>query len=103
MITTRTQTYAGIGQEENHGMTLTGRIIRDAWVFGLVPEGHSFAGKTAGDLQNLFEQVHQAWEPYGQLPSRLPPELAARHARIHAEAVASAKAAGWSAELGDDD
>ncbi|MDM7950047.1 hypothetical protein [Hydrogenophaga sp.] len=103
MIQTRTQTYAGVDQEDNHGMTLTGRIIRDAWVFDIVPEGNTFAGKTAGDLQNLFEQVHQAWEPYGQLPSRLPPELAERHARIHAQAVALAKAAGWSAELGDDD
>ena len=103
MIHTRTHRYAGMDQEENHGMTMTGRIIRDAWVFGLLPEGDGFAGKSAGDMQNLFEQVHQAWEPYGQLPSRLPPELAQRHARIHAEALAHAKAAGWSAELGDDD
>ena len=84
-------------------MTMTGRIIRDAWVFGIVPEGEGFAGKGAGDLQNLFEAVHKAWEPYGQLPSHLPPELAERHARIHAEAVTRAKAMGWDAELGDDD
>jgi hypothetical protein len=103
MIQTRTATYAGVDQEDNHGMTLTARIIRDAWVFGILPEGNTFAGKTVGDLQNLFEQVHQAWEPYGQLPSRLPPELAQRHGRIHDEAVQRAKAAGWSAELGDDD
>ncbi|WP_291014260.1 hypothetical protein [Hydrogenophaga sp.] len=103
MIQTRTNTYAGVDNEENHGMTLTGRIIRDAWVFGILPEGNNFAGKTAGDLQQLFEQVHQAWEPHGHLPSRLPAELAERHARIHAQAVDSAKAAGWSAELGDDD
>jgi hypothetical protein len=37
------------------------------------------------------------------LPSRLPSELAERHARIHGEAIQRAKAAGWSAELGDDD
>jgi hypothetical protein len=103
MIHSRQQTYAGIDVEEHHGMTMTGRIIRDAWVFGLLPEGEGFAGKGAGDLQNLFEAVHKAWEPYGQLPSRLPPELAERHARIHAEAVARAKAMGWDAELGDDD
>ncbi|WP_439115064.1 hypothetical protein [Hydrogenophaga sp.] len=103
MIHTRTHSYAGMDQEENHGMTMTGRIIRDAWVLGVLPEGDTFAGKSAGDMQNLFEQVHQAWEPYGQLPSRLPPELAQRHARIHHEAVQRAKAAGWSAELGDDD
>ena len=103
MIHSRQQTYADIDHEEHHGMTMTGRIIRDAWVFGLLPEGEGFAGKSAGDLQNLFEAVHKAWEPYGQLPSRLPPELAQRHARIHAEAVARAKKMGWDAELGDDD
>lgn len=103
MIHSRTHTYAGVDHEEQHGMTMTGRIIRDAWVFGILPEGNTFAGKTAGDLQNLFEQVHQAWAPHGQLPSRLPPELAQRHARIHAQAIENAKAAGWSAELGDDD
>ncbi|WP_226463183.1 hypothetical protein [Hydrogenophaga taeniospiralis] len=103
MIHSRTQTYAGIDHEDHHGMTMTGRIIRDAWVFGIVPEGEGFAGKHAGDLQNLFEAVHKAWEPYGQLPSRLPPELAQRHARIHATAVERAKAMGWNAELDDDD
>lgn len=103
MIHSRQHTYAGIASEEHHGMTMTGRFIRDAWVFGLLPEGDSFAGKGAGDLQNLFEAVHQAWEPYGQLPSRLPPELAQRHARIHAEAVQRAKAKGWTSDLGDDD
>jgi hypothetical protein len=72
-------------------------------VFGLLPEGEGFAGKSAGDLQNLFEAVHKAWEPYGQLPSRLPAELVQRHARIHAEAVERAKSLGWDAELADDD
>ena len=96
-------TYAGLANEENFGITLIGRLIRDAWVFGLAPECEGFAGRSAGEMQNLFEQVHTAWEPYGQLPSRLPPELAERHARIHGEAIAQAKAAGWSAELADDD
>lgn len=103
IIQSRTKTYAGIDHEEHNGMTMTGRIIRDAWVFGLLPEGEGYAGKNAGDLQNLFEAVHKAWEPYGQLPSRLPPDLAERHARIHAEAVARAKGMGWDAELGEDD
>ena len=102
-IQSRTQSYAGLHLEENHGMTMTGRSVRDAWVFGILPEGDGFAGKTAGDMQYLFEQVHKAWEPYGHLPSRLPPVLAARHSRIHDEAIQRAKAAGWSAELRDDD
>lgn len=103
MIHSRQHTYAGIAHEEHHGMTMTGRIIRDAWVFGILPEGDGFAGKSAGDLQNLFEAVHKAWEPYGQLPSRLPADLAARHARIHAEAVERARAMGWTSDLGEDD
>jgi hypothetical protein len=97
------QTYAGLDNEENFGITLTGRLIRDAWVFGLAPEGETFAGRRLDELQVLFEQVHNAWEPYAHLPSRLPPELAERHARIHGDAIAKAKAAGWSAELDDDD
>lgn len=97
------QPYPGLTHEDNHGITLIGRLIRDAWVFGIVPEGTDFAGKSPGEMQNLFEKVHLAWEPYGQLPSRLPPELAQRHGRIHGEAIAKAKAEGWSAELGEDD
>lgn len=102
-ILSRTRTYAGLEQEEHHGMTMTGRAIRDAWLFGILPEGDGFAGKTAGDMQNLFEQVHQAWEPFGHLPSRLPPDLVQRHERIHEQAIQRARANGWSAELGEDD
>lgn len=103
MIHSRQQTYAGIDAEEHHGMSMTGRIIRDAWVFGLLPEGEGCAGRSAGDLQGLMDAVHHDWEAHGQLPSRLPPALAERHARIHAEALTRARALGWSAELGDDD
>jgi hypothetical protein len=102
-IQSKTLPYTGIDNEEHHGMTMTGRIIRDAWVFGLLEEGDGFAGKNAGELQNLFEQVHEAWERYGQLPSHLPPDLAARHERIHAEAMVRAKKSGWDPELGEDD
>ena len=97
------QTYIGIENEENGGMTMHARIIRDAWVFGILPENDGFAGRNAGEMQNLFEKVHLAWEPYGQLPSRLPPELAGHHARIHGAAIEAARARGWNPELGDDD
>jgi len=97
------QTYHGLEHEENYGMTLHGRVIRDAWVFGILPEGDGFAGRNAADMQMLMDKVSQAWEPYGQLPSRLPPELAQRHARIHAAAIEGARARGWNAELGEDD
>ena len=105
------QTYVGLDNDENGGMTLIGRIIRDAWVFGLLPEGDTFAGRNAAEVQNLSDQVHRAWEPYGQLPSRMPPELAQRFDLVSFDprgvgasaAIAQARAQGWSAELGDDD
>lgn len=97
------QIFAGLGKEENAGMTLIGRIIRDAWVFSILPEGDDFSGRSGAELQLLADQVHQAWELYGHLPSRLPSDLAARHERIHAHAMQKAREQGWSPELGDDD
>ncbi len=97
------QTYVGLDKEDNGGITMIGRIIRDAWVFGILQEGDNFAGKTGIDLQILMEKVNEAWAPYGQLPSQLTPELAARHGKIYAKAIAEAKANGWDPELGEDD
>ena len=37
------RTYPGIELEENGGMTMHGRIIRDAWVFGILPENDGCA------------------------------------------------------------
>ena len=84
-------------------MSVTGRTIRDAWVFGILPETDGCEGRSLGELQNLSEKVHQAWAPYGHLPSHLPPELAERHARIYSAAIEAARARGWDPELGDDD
>jgi hypothetical protein len=47
--------------------------------------------------------VCTAWEPYGSLASRLPPELRERHARIYAAAIQRAREHGWNPELGDED
>lgn len=95
--------YVGIDDDDYGGMTPAGTIIRDAWVFGILPPEERCKGWAPGRLQNLYEQVWQAWEPYGHMASRLPPELAERHRLIHDEAIARAKALGWQAELGDDD
>lgn len=96
-------TYIGSELDENFGMTMLARTVRDAWVFGLLPEGQTCVGHSCGQMQVLLGQVAQAWEPYGHLPSQLTPELAERHGRIHAHAIKQARAQGWSAELGDDD
>lgn len=94
--------YAGIHQEQG-GLTPTGNIIRDAWVFGILPESEDCAGWTIQGIDALYDKVSVAWEPYGHLVSRLPPELRERHARIYDEAVRQARARGWNSELGDED
>ena len=97
------QFYAGIDKDENGGMTHLGRIVRDAWVFGILPESEKCNGWDAAQMQNLYGKVHAAWEPYAHLPSRLPDELRPRHAEIYTQAIAAAKSKGWHAELQDDD
>jgi len=84
-------------------MTPTGTIIRDAWVFGILPEGENCTGWSLDRIQMLYDQVTEAWAPYGHLASRLPPALRERHQAIYEAAIQRAKALGWSAELGDDD
>ena len=96
------QTYVGIEEDHYGGMTPTGNIIRDAWVFGLLPETETCKGWSAQRLQALYEEVYAAWEPYGHLVSRLPDELRQRHERIYGEAIARARAQGWEPPMEDD-
>lgn len=95
--------YNGIDKDLFGGMTPSGVLIRDAWVFGLLPETETCAGWTPDQFQVLYDSVHHAWEPYGHLVSQLPSELAERHQRIHGAAIARARELGWSAELSGDD
>ena len=97
------QTYVGVDHDEKGGMTHIGRIVRDAWVFGILPETETCAGWDAARMQNLYEQVYAAWEPYAHLPSLLPEDLRARHAKLYAAAIETARLQGWDAELGEDD
>jgi hypothetical protein len=87
--------YEGIDQDPNGAMNPTGNIIRDAWVFGLIPESETCKGWTMGGIQGLYEKVTQAWAPYAHIPSRLPPELLERHRRIYSAAVERARSLGW--------
>ncbi|NCA87900.1 MAG: hypothetical protein EOM92_03000 [Gammaproteobacteria bacterium] len=95
--------YQGIHADRFGGMTPTGNIIRDAWVFGIIPEEQDCAGWLVAGIEDLYDKVSAAWQPYGHLPSRLPPELRERHDRIHAAAIARARQLGWDPELGDED
>jgi hypothetical protein len=90
--------YVGINQDSYGGMSAIGRIIRDAWVFGLLAENETCAGWTPSMIEVLLHQVNAEWDKYGCMVSQLPPELRERHARIYAEGLKIAKAAGWSGE-----
>jgi len=97
------QTYAGIDLDTHGGLTHLGRMVRDAWVFGILPETETCAGWDSARMQNLYELVYAAWEPYAHLPSRLPEELREIHTRLYAQAITSARNEGWDAELGEDE
>lgn len=95
--------YVGIKNEINGGMTTIGKIIRDAWVFGLLPESETCEGWNIAGIDSLLQKVNDEWDKYGCLVSHLPEELAERHSRIHDEALARAKASGWNGEVETDD
>ena len=79
-------------------MTTIGKIIRDAWVFELLPETETCEGWNLGQVDNLLNKVNAEWDKYGCMVSLLPGPLRERHQRIHDEAIARAKAAGWTGE-----
>jgi len=99
----QTKTYPGIHNDKHAGMTSVGTIIRDAWVFGLIPEEETCAGWTFDQVEQLYDKVSRAWEPYGHLVSRLPPEIRERHTRIYEAAVRQAREMGWNPELDEGD
>lgn len=95
--------YVGLNGDKHGGMTHMGQIVKDAWIFGLLPESETCQGWSASQMQVLYEKLVLAWEPYAHLPSLLPPELRARHTRIYEEAITKAKSLGWDPELGEDE
>jgi hypothetical protein len=90
--------YVGIDKDINGGMTATGKIIRDAWIFGILPETETCEGWLAQGIESLWEQVNVEWETYGFRVGAMPEELRERFLRVQAEALARAKAAGWTGE-----
>ena len=94
--------YDGIDKDPQGAMNPTGNIIRDAWVFGLIPETETCAGWALQGIDALYDQVTREWQKYGYLVSNMPAELAERHNRIYRKAIEEAKAQGWDPELGDD-
>lgn len=90
--------YIGIDKDLHGGMTNIGKIIRDAWVFELLPETETCEGWNLAGIDALLHKVNAEWDKYSCMVSHLPKDLFERHQRIHNEAIAKAKAAGWSGE-----
>ena len=95
--------YVGIDNEVNGGMTTIGKIIRDAWVFGLIPETETCEGWNFAGIDALLQKVNTEWDKYGCMVSHLPQDLFQRHQEIHGAAVKKARAAGWSGEQETED
>lgn len=87
--------YIGIHKDANGGMTDTGKIIRDAWVFGIIPETETCEGWLAQGIEDLWVKVNKEWEKFGFSVGKLPAELQEKFMRIQSEAMSKAKAAGW--------
>ena len=95
-------TYVGFNNDK-HGMTQLGRIVLDGWLFGFIPESEDCSGWEMGRMQMLMDQVQDEWDKYGNLPSRLPPDLRERHVALYTRAMELARGKGWNPELGDED
>jgi hypothetical protein len=98
-MASKPEKYVGINNDVNGGMTSIGKIIRDAWVFGLVDESETCEGWNLQGIDALLQKVNAEWDKYGCLVSHLPEPLFERHQRIHGEAVTKAKALGWDGEF----
>jgi hypothetical protein len=96
-------TYVGINNDINGGMTTIGKIIRDAWVFELIPESETCEGWNLAGVDALLQKLNIEWDKYGCLVSHLPEELLKRHQRIHGAAIAKARENGWCGEVETDD
>lgn len=92
------QTYVGIDNDKFGGMTTLGGIIKDARVFGILPETETCTGWNLSQFQIIMDKVNAEWDKYGHLVSHLPEDLRRRHERIHGEALRKAREQGWTPE-----
>lgn len=91
--------YVGVFKDNFGGMTNLGRVVRDAWVFGILDESESCEGWSRGQMDDLYQKVTDEWDKHGCLVSKLPPELFERHQEIYSRAVTDAKDKGWSGDI----
>ena len=95
--------YCGIKKDHFGGMTPIGTIIKDAWVFGVLPETEGCENWSHDRLQIIHDKTKTEWDKYGSMVSNLPDDLRRRHAEIYEAATKKAREMGWNPELVDDD
>ncbi len=95
-----TKNYVGLDTDlaQGDGLTPIAKIVLDARLFGLIDDNETCKNWPGGKIQELYDKVTKAWEPYGNLPSQLPPELRDKHARLYNPAILTAKQSGWDPE-----
>ena len=103
MRSNKPKPYVGIDKDRDGGMTAAGRIIRDAWAFGLIPETETCAGWPMQRIEELWAQTLDEWEKYSHQVNKLPDEIRERYMRIQKDAFERARNAGWDASLDDND
>lgn len=95
--------YAGIYNDEAGGLTDSGRIVMDAWVFEIIPGSETCAGWDETQMQDLAGKVAAAWARFDNTPANLPEDLRMRHALIYEHAMMRGRDAGWAPELREDE
>lgn len=50
--------YIGIQNDINGGMTATGKIIRDAQIFGIIDESETCEGWLSQGIEQLLSLIH---------------------------------------------
>jgi len=91
-------TYPGLENDVNGGITMIGKVIRDAWVFGILPETQTCADWPFSRIDGIGQQVNDEWDKYGCMVSALPDDLREKHKRIYDKAIEEAKLKGWNPE-----
>jgi hypothetical protein len=76
-------------------MTTIGNFIKDAWLFGILPETETCENWKHGQLQVVSDEVKVEWDKYGCLVSRLPENLRQSHTIINDRAIRKAREPGW--------
>ncbi len=91
-------TYIGVDNDINGGMTTIGKLVRDAKVFSLFDDAETCEGWNFAGIDALLDKVNKEWDKYGCLVSHLPKDLFKRHQDIHNKAIEEARASGWCGE-----